>query len=137
MEAHCEGVAARIRQQVGGRLKDRLKEVASLVLMSFEQRAEPARHLGLGSISDHLEEVSQGLALALELDNLRRIEDFVEGDLLRQGVPAGLQTGDLLFALPEPLVDPRRSVWTITFVWSASMVCTSGLWRRVSGPRAG
>ena len=86
VEAHGEGTALRVGDQIGGGPEHRPQELAGFVLVPFEQGRDPASQLGLGSIGDHLEGVGEQLALALQLHDPRRVKDLVERHVLGQRV---------------------------------------------------
>lgn len=57
MAADGEGVAPRVRQEVGGGLEDGLEEVTGLVLTAGEEGLHQVGQLRLGPIDDQLEGV--------------------------------------------------------------------------------
>ena len=104
MEADRQRVVLRIGQQVGGGLEDGLQELSRLVLVAREEGFNPARHVRLGPVGDHLDGVGQQLALTFQLHDVLGVEDLVERDFLGQCVPPCLEPLNVDLPLSQKLV---------------------------------
>ena len=104
MEAHRERAAPHIGDEIGRGLEDRLEELARLLLLPFEEGPHPASQLRLGPIGDHLEGIGEPLALALQLDDLLGVEDWVEWHFLGQGLSSLLEALNVVLLLLQERV---------------------------------